>query len=484
MANGLFLSGEGTIMCVTQRMSGWLVALLCMIPNLAPGQAAQRPAQQAADLSSALETAARTVAPTVVQIFATSFAPGGGLVPRSADLVTTERGSGSGVIVDPDGYIVTNAHVVRGAHRLRIDVPVPVAGQSILATSRKSVNGQIVGIDWETDLAIIKIDERNLSALPFGDSEALNPGQMVLAFGSPLGLNNSVSLGVVSAVARQLEPESPMIYVQTDASINPGSSGGPLVDLSGRLVGINTLIVSQAGGNEGLGFAAPSNIVKTVYEQIKAGGTVHRGDIGIRAQTMTPELAAGLGLSRSHGVILADVMPEGPAARAGLRRGDLILALDGKPMENSRQLQVGLYRRRVGEVVAVDFLRDDKPLKASVAMGERNAGIAALSQSTDPRQNLIAPLGVLGVDLNERIARQVPVVRTSTGVVVVSARAGALDARDGGLAVGDVIYAVNRTWVESVSGLRSALTTAKPGDAVVLHIERRGQLIYLAFTIE
>ena len=189
--------------------------------------------------------------------------------PRTADLVTTQRASGSGVIVDRDGYIVTNAHVVRGAQRLRVEVPLPTIGQSILARRSRTVSGQIVGIDLETDLAVIKIDERDLPALAFGDSDELKAGQVVLALGSPLGLHNSVSLGVISAVARQLEPESPMIYVQTDASINPGSSGGPLVDVSGRLVGINTLIVSRAGGNEGLGFAAPSNIVRTVYEQIR-----------------------------------------------------------------------------------------------------------------------------------------------------------------------------------------------------------------------
>ena len=192
------------------------------------------------------------------------------------------------MIVDADGYIVTNAHVVTGAQRLRVDIPLPVTGGSILAARSRTVDAAIVGIDLETDLAVIKVEERNLAALPFGDSDELRVGQLVLAFGSPLGLDNSVSLGVVSAIARQLEPESPMVYVQTDASINPGSSGGPLVDLRGRIVGINTLILSQAGGFEGLGFSAPSNIVRTVYEQIRRFGRVRRGDIGVRAQTVTP----------------------------------------------------------------------------------------------------------------------------------------------------------------------------------------------------
>jgi serine protease Do len=239
--------------------------------------------QTAGDLSASLEATARLVAPTVVEIFATSYVPAQGVVPRTADLVSTQRASGSGVIVDSDGYILTNAHVVRGAQRLRVELSMPSAGRSILATGSRTVSGQIVGMDLETDLALIKVDEHNLPALSFGDSDGLRPGQLVLAFGSPLGFHNSVSLGVISAVARQLDPESPMIYVQTDASINPGSSGGPLVYLSGRLVGINTLIISQAGGDEGLGFSAPSNIARTVYEQIRKTGRVRRGDIGVRA---------------------------------------------------------------------------------------------------------------------------------------------------------------------------------------------------------
>ena len=176
-------------------------------------------------------------------------------------------------------------------------------------------------MDLETDLAVLKIERDKLPALPFGDSDELKSGQLVLAFGSPLGLANSVTLGIVGAVARQLEPESPMVWVQTDASINPGSSGGPLVDLRGRIFGINTQNASQSGGNEGLGFASPSNIVRTVYEQIKTTGRVRRGDIGVRVQSITPALARGLGLARDYGVIVADVAPGSSAERLGCRRG-------------------------------------------------------------------------------------------------------------------------------------------------------------------
>jgi serine protease Do len=450
----------------------------------ARGQAQPRAISTAADLSISLEATTRLVSPSVVEIFTTSYAPGEGVVPRTADLVTTQRASGSGVIVDPAGYIVTNAHVVRGAQRLRVEIPTPSSGHSILATRSRTLTGQIVGMDLETDLAVIKVDERNLPALTFGDSDDLRAGQLVLAFGSPLGLQNSVSFGVVSAVARQLEPESPMIYLQTDASINVGSSGGPLVDVRGRLVGINTLIVSQTGGNEGLGFAAPSNIVRSVYEQLKKNGRVRRGDIGIRPQTVTPVLASGLGLARDSGVVLADVVPDSPAAQAGLRPGDLVLSLDGKPMENGRQLQVGLYRRAVGDVVTLEILRDRQVSKVAVAITERRDHLAGLSASIDPRENLVPRLGILGVNLDQRIAELLPVVRVRFGVVVASTVAGALDAREGGLAAGDVIYAVNRKSVVGLTELRAALGELRSGAPVVLQLERRGELMYLAFTFE
>jgi serine protease Do len=453
----------------------------------ASGAAAQAPARGAAaatDLSTALEATTRIASPAVVEIFTTSYKPGQGLQPQASELVTTERGSGSGVIVDAQGYIVTNAHVVSGAQRLRVEIPVAVAGGSILAARSRTVTGQVVGIDLETDLAVIKVDERNLPVLPLGDSDELRPGQMVLAFGSPLGLHNSVSLGVVSATGRQLTPESPMIYVQTDASINPGSSGGPLVDTRGRVVGINTLIFTQGGGNDGVGFAAPSNIVRSVYEQIRKNGRVRRGDIGVRAQTVTPVLAAGLRLERDHGVVVADVAPGSPAARIGLRPGDIVLTLDGKAMENGRQLQVNLYRRFVGDVVVLEILRDGAVSKEPVEITERRDALAGLSASTDLRRNLVPRLGILGVDLDPRLADTLPVVRGRSGVIVASTVADAIDSRDGGLAAGDIVYAVNRTRVEGITSLRAAVDALKPGDPVVVQLERRGELMYLAFTVE
>ncbi len=220
---------------------------------------------------------------------------------QAASEPVLERSSGSGVILDADGYIVTNAHVVERATRVEVELSLAATGgasggRSCGGAAASSAPRSSPSIS-ETDVAVLKVDMKGLPVLPFGDSEGLRPGQIVLAFGSPLGLESSVTLGVVSAVARQLTPDDPMIYIQTDAPINPGNSGGAVVDTEGRLVGISTLIYSQSGGNEGIGFAAPSNIVRNVFMQIRKTGRVRRGEIGIHAQTITPLMAEALGLT-------------------------------------------------------------------------------------------------------------------------------------------------------------------------------------------
>jgi serine protease Do len=441
-------------------------------------------ADAAIAVSSAVEATAATAGAAVVEIFTMSFAPAQGPVAGSTDLVRTQRASGSGAIVDPAGYIVTNAHVVRGAQRIRVEVPTVPTGGSILGARGRMLDGRVVGLDLETDLAVVKVEATGLPALAFGDSDELRAGQLVVALGSPLGFRNSVSLGVVSAVARQLEPESPMVYLQSDAAITSGSSGGPLVDLRGRIVGINTLIASRTGGSEGLGFAAPSNIVRSVYEQIRHHGHVRRGDIGVRPQTLTPELASGLGLARDFGVVLADVRPGGPAAQAGLRPGDVVVALDGKPMENGRQLQVGLYRRKIGDVVTLDVLRDGQPQSAKVTMAARRDALPDLSPGADPRQHVVARLGILGVDVDATIARMLPPVRIVAGVLVLSTTPSLLDTREGDLRPGDIIHVVNRQAIAGLSDLNAALGKLKPGDVVVLHVERAGELVYVTYVAE
>jgi serine protease Do len=440
-------------------------------------------ATTAVEVSNAIEATASAAGAAVVEIFTMSLAPADGRVAGGADLVRTQRASGSGVIVDPAGYIVTNAHVVRGAQRIRVEVPTVPTGGSILAARGRVVDGKVVGLDLETDLAVVKIEASGLTALAFGDSDELRAGELVLALGSPLGFHNSVSLGVVSAVARQLEPESPMVYVQSDALITSGSSGGPLVDLRGRIIGINTLVASQNGAAEGPGFAAPSNIVRGVYEQIRKSGQVRRGDIGVRPQTVTPVLATALGLGRDHGVVLADVAPGGPAAQAGLRPGDLVVALDGRPMENGRQLQVRLYRRVVGDSVMLEIIRDGEPQTVRVTMAERRDPMAALT-GVDPRDHVVPRLGILGVEVTPQIAQALPPLRIVAGVLVASVTPGTIDTRDGDLQAGDVIHVLNRQPIAGLADLRAALAPIKAGDPVVLHVERGGELFYISFVAE
>ena len=235
------------------------------------------------ELNRSLQDLSERVGPAVVQIMTTGYGSIEGTDLSSAGLVVTQRRNGSGVILDSDGYIVTNAHVVKGARRVQVLLAVlpdeRAQWRSILKPRGRMVSARIVGIDSETDLAVLKIEEKGLSSLELGDSDQLRQGQLVVAFGSPFGLGNSVTMGVVSSVARQLRPGDPMIYIQTDASIYPGNSGGPLVDTEGRVVGINTFILSQSGGSEGIGFAAPSNIVRNVFRQIRKTGRVRRGQI-------------------------------------------------------------------------------------------------------------------------------------------------------------------------------------------------------------
>ena len=465
-----------------------LISVLLLTP--AATHAQQRSAAQVAtlgELSRSLQDLSEKVSTGVVQIFVTGFAPPDEDDPRGAAQPVFERSSGSGVVVDPDGYIVTNAHVVENATRIEVELPLAATGgergRSILGRRGRSIGAQIVAIDHETDLAVIKVDAKALPALTFGDSDTLRPGQLVLAFGSPLGLDASVTLGIVSAVARQLTPEDPMIYIQTDAPINPGNSGGALVDTDGRLVGINTLIYSQSGGSEGIGFAAPSNIVRNVFEQIRKTGRVRRGEIGVTTQTITATLAEALSLSTEGGVIVADVEEGGPGAKAGLRPGDIVVSLDGKRMENGRQFRINLYTRAIGQQVTLEIERGGRRSTVRLPVVERESTSTRLSDLLTP-QNSIRALGAIVLDLTPQIRQVLPPLRRETGVVVATVSSDAPYSQQGHLQAGDVIYAVNGKPIASVAELKAAAEGLKPNDATVLQIEREGGLMYIAFRAE
>ena len=223
-------------------------------------------------------------------------------------------------------------------------------------------DAKLIGIDRLLDLALLKIGSNGLTPLSFGNSLGLKQGELVLAFGSPLGMDNSVSMGVVSAVARQLTENDPRIFVQTDAPINPGNSGGPLVDADGRLVGINTFILSQSGGSEGIGFAIPSNVVQYVYGSLRKDGHVHRGQIGILARTITEPLASAFKLEPEKGVLVEDVVPEGPADKAGIQVGDVVLSIQGTGLRSIRDLALQLYQYSIGDTVTLEILRNENSL--------------------------------------------------------------------------------------------------------------------------
>ncbi|MFQ5630890.1 MAG: S1C family serine protease, partial [bacterium] len=403
------------------------LALFCGIISNTPPLFAQNASQKKSidnlvKISTAFQTLAEYVRPGVVQIFAEGYVPGRGIVASTSGLVEKQEGSGSGVILDPNGYIVTNAHVVSGASRVRVMLPASaeVLGErsSILKPLGRMVGAQVVGIDQETDLAVLKIADTGLYALQLADSDELQQGQVVLAFGSPFGLENSVSMGVVSSTARQLRPEDPMVYLQTDATINPGNSGGPLVNVEGKVVGINTMIFSQSGGSEGIGFAAPSNIVRNVYHQIRTQGYVQRGEIGVYVQTVSPTMSHGLNLPKDWGVIVSDVYPRSPASAAGLKVGDLILSLNSKPMENARQFNVNLYRRQIGEQVNLKVLRGSESRVYRVTVAERRNDPGRLQAFVSPEKNLIEKLGILGLDLDDSVRSMLRPLRQRYGVVV------------------------------------------------------------------
>lgn len=430
-------------------------------------------------LSEDVQALSLRVSPAVVQIFASSLLPTPGRGDEAAGLLSSQRGSGSGVLVDADGYIVTNLHVVAGARRIQVSLAGPrpgSPGRSILKPSGPRYEAELVGSDLETDIAVLRIEAAKLPFLPFADSDQLRQGQTVLAFGSPLGLENSVSLGVISAAVRQLEPDSPMVYLQTDASINPGNSGGPLVDTGGAIVGINTFILSAPVGTS-VGFAAPANIVNAVYRQIREHGRVLRGDIGVSAQTITPEIAAGLGLERDWGVILADVFPNGPAAAAGLLPGDLVETLDGKVLENGRQMDVNLYRRAAGEEVVLGIRRDGKTRIMPVTLVERSGDPDRFAALVRPEEHLVEALRILAIEVDEDLARRVP-MRSPWGVLVALSTG---DAPPGGapLIPGDVIRAVGRRSVKTLADLRGALAAEESGTWAVLHVERGGRQMFV-----
>jgi serine protease Do len=436
-------------------------------------------------LNAALEGLAAKASQGVVQILVTGYGPLEDSGRTDTALIARQKAIGSGVIVDPSGYVITNAHVVEGAQRIRVVLPVPTGEGAALEPEgkRRILDAKLVGAHPETDLALLKVEAKGLPTLPLGAARRVQQGQLVFAIGSPEGLQNTVTLGVVSSVARQPDPNKAMVYLQTDAPINPGNSGGPLVDIDGYVVGINTFIVSGSGGSEGLGFAIPARVVKFVYESLKKYGHVHRSEIEAGAQTITPSLATGLNLKRSWGVLISDVEPGGPAEAAGLKVGDVVLAADDRSIDTLPAFMGALYLHPTDQVLKLDVLRDTGKKTLFIPVLQEKHQMDQLLDLADTQNNLVPQLAILAASIDDKVRSMVGDLRIPSGVVVLG-RAADLLGPSIGLTTGDVIHAINNRPVDTVENLRSALSQLKSGDAIALQIERQGQLRFVAFEMD
>jgi len=430
-------------------------------------------------LDEDLQALAKRVGPSVVTIEVTGLATVQDPNTRQAN-IAKEQGLGSGIIVDPSGYILTNAHVVEHATSVFVLVFRHRNQQTGAIENAEHFPAKILGRDALTDLALLKVEATALPALKLADSDQVHVGQLALAFGSPLGLENTVTMGVISSTQRQINSATPVVYLQTDAAINPGNSGGPLVDINGDVIGMNSMIASQSGGSEGVGFSIPSNTIRNVYEQLRKQGHVRRGAIGIIAREITPTLANGLGLARRSGVILEDVLPGSSADRSGLRQGDILLAVDGKVFQDARALSVLLFQKEVGEIAAFQIQRGTEVLTVKVPVTERPGDPESILDPTQSAANIIPKLGIVGIQITDSVAQLIPPTRAPGGILVTALTAGG-NASLFGLQPGDVLHALNRTPLDSLDTLRKALAALKPGDPVVIGIERGGQFNYISF---
>src|SRR5271166_2332694 len=435
--------------------------------------------------SESVQQLSNNVTKSVVQVLTVGFGLTSTGEKTDTAYLQAERGIGAGVVLSSDGLIVTNYHVVQGARRIRVrlqGLDKEEAAQ-INASPHGPIEAKLVGSDPLTDIAVIKINMTGLPALELADSRALKQGQVVFAFGSPLGLENSVSMGVVSATARQIDPDKPDIYIQTDAPINPGNSGGPLVDVDGHVVGINTFILSQSGGNEGLGFAIPSDVVRNVYDQIRTEGHVHRGQIGVYPQTITPELVEGLHLPANHGVLLEDVAPDSSADKAGLKVGDIVVSVGDSSVDDIRHFALDLYNYKIGQDAQLGVLRNGQVQTVSVRVTERRDDPQRFADLVTGPNNLVGRLGIVGVNVNKELRQALGDTRIPGGVLV-AARTPSSTLLGEGPQPGDIIHAINTVEVHDLQQLRQELHNIKPGDSIVLQVERSGLLNYLVLTSE
>lgn len=459
-------------------------SLVFLAPALVRGQAQSRTTDELRRLNESVDALVKRISPSVVQILVTGYGPLEESEHGStATIIGRQRAIGSGFVIDSNGYIITNGHVVNGAQRVQVVIAGPNADgspESTLSARTNIVAARIIGVSRDVDLALLKVEVKNLPALTLANYRNVHQGETVFAFGSPQGLRNSVTHGVVSAVARQIEPDAPMVYVQTDAPINPGNSGGPLVNVNGEVVGVNTFILSQSGGNEGLGFAVPCGLISIVYGQLRKFGHLHRTEIGIGVQTITPTLAAALKLPRNYGVVVSDVVPSSSAEAAGMQIGDVLVGIDGKEAGSLPYVAYHLMFREYGEKVHLDLLRGDRALALDVPVMEPPHDMDQITALADPEKSIVPMLGILGVEIDRKIAAMAPDLRDPFGIIVAARAAGA--GIEVPLNAGDVIRTLNGEPMTTLDRLRSALKALPPGSAVALQIQRDQRLMFVSFT--
>jgi serine protease Do len=376
------------------------------------------------------------------------------------------RSLGSGFIVNRDGYILTNDHVVENA-------------SEIVVTTREGneYKAKLIGSDSKTDIALVKIEaKRELPVAPLGNSDDIKVGQWVMAIGNPFGFDHSVTAGIVSAKGRFI-PGNYDDFIQTDASINPGNSGGPLINLHGEVVGVNSAIYTHTGTNMGIGFAIPINLVKDELQQLRSGGKVVRGWLGILVQKVTPEIAEAMGLGEPHGALVADVLKDGPAKAAGLQRGDVIIAFNNQPVSDSQELPLLVGRTPVGRNANVKIIRNKatKDLTVTITASREEELASAREEGTAPGEK--SPLGLHVKDLSPQLARELG-LGEKTGVVISSVRPGS-SADEAGLRARDIILEVNRQAVKDVGSYEQALKTGGKDKIVLLLVKREDTTLFV-----
>ena len=479
---------HGLIACVVAATSAFAQSTPVRTASDASAVLSKAPASPnlLRDLNNSLEAVVSKVSPAVVQIAVTGYGPSEDHGHTDTARIVRQHAIGTGIIVDPDGYIMTNAHVVEGAQRIKVILPPPASDSPIELQpihAGQILEAELLGTHKQSDLALLKVDAAHLPTAALRSDVRVHQGELVFAIGAPEGLRNTVTMGVVSSLARQLDPDKPMVYIQTDAPLNPGNSGGPLVDIDGDVIGINTLILSEGGGSEGLGFAIPAAVVSFDYQNLRKSGHVQRVALGLRTQNITPTLATELGLARSWGAVISDIGSGGAAEAAGLQLNDIILAIDGRRILGLPDVIMALYVHPPDRVLKMDVLRGETPMSFYVAVKVYHENIDDLADIPGLQKRLVRKLNVFVADLNGNVKPLLEDTRSESGVVVVAQLSGS-NAMDTGLETGDIIRAVDRTALQTTSQFVTLVHDLRPGDPVVLQVERKGKFQYLAFEME